>query len=353
MVAATGTALLLLISLVMGRLIPGIGSHSIYDTTSPVGVRCSTHPVVVRVSDSSPRPPQMAYPAQVVFDGSTCRLLLFGPCCQLTNHSLEAQTWLWDGHFWGLAHPPTSPPGLIAAAIAYDEGTQSVVLFGGIEEGPGRVGKTWIWKDGTWTPRQPAHSPSPREGASAVYDEARKQVVLIGGNTQSPGSNDTWTWDGIDWQLEHPDLSPGPKLEPGLAYDRARHEVVLFGGYTPTLETNDTWTWDGFTWTEQHPNVTPPANADFQAIGYDASSQKVVLVLSVGYVKHETWTWDGLTWTQEHPSTKLPARSNWQLVYDDAVHELVLYETWGADGNAYGPTSAWIWTGTDWKPAGS
>ena len=77
-----------------------------------------------------------------------------------------------------------------------------------------------------------------------------------------------------------------------------------------------------------------------------------MLVLSVGYVKHQTWTWDGRTWTQEHPPTKLPARSNWQLVYDDAVHELVLYETWGADANAYGPTSAWIWTGTDWNLTG-
>jgi hypothetical protein len=304
------------------------------------------------MTDLSVRPPQIGYPAQVVFDGATCRLLLFGPCCQLTTNPNAPETWLWDGTTWGRVDQAASPPEIIAAAIVYDPGTQSVVMFGGIENGPGTVAETWVWKDSAWKQLHPLHSPSPRAGASAVYDAAHHRVVLFGGGAQGPGLNDTWTWDGTDWHLEHPDGSPPPKVQAGLAYDASRHEVVLFGGYTPNVPANDTWTWNGATWSRQRPLTSPSASYDFAAMAFDRDSQKVVLVMSRGYFNHETWTWDGRTWSQVQPKTKLPNRSNWRLVYDDAVHQLVLWETWGADGNAYGPTSAWVWTGSDWKATG-
>src|SRR6202011_4404267 len=104
-------------------------------------------------------------------------------------------------------------------------------------------------------------------------------------------------------------------------------------------------------WAPKHPRTSPPI-ADFPAMAYDRYTQKVVLLLSRRYVNHDTWTWNGNTWAQEHPKAKLPNRSTWQLVYDVAIQRLVLFETWGADGSAYGPTSAWVWTGSDWNATG-
>ena len=341
--------LILLSTFAVGRVLrPGEGP------APPGSTQAACHPDVPapKLMSLSARPPQMGYPAQVVFDGSTCRLLLFGPCCQLTNHPDEPQTWLWDGTSWGRIAAAGSPPEVIAAAIAYDPDTHSVIMFGGIENGPGRVAETWAWENGAWRQLHPLHSPSARDGANAVYDEAHHRVVLFGGNAEGPGSNDTWTWDGTDWHLEHPDASPAPKVQAALAYDPSRQEVVLFGGYTPNVEANDTWTWNGVTWAHTEPRTSPPIG-DFHAMAFDRDTRKVVLLLSRGYVNHETWTWDGSTWAQEHPKAKLPNRSNWQVVYDPAIQRLVLYETWGADGNAYGPTSAWVWTGSDWKPTGA
>jgi hypothetical protein len=296
----------------------------------------------------------MGEAAEVVFDGTTCKLLLFGPCCNLTPNPYTAQTWLWDGKTWGRVTPASSPPAVIGAAVAYDPDTHTVIMFGGIENGPGDIAETWAWNGTTWTHLHPLHSPSPRDGIGATYDEAHHQVVIFGGNVEGPGSNDTWTWDGHDWHLEDPDSVPPRKTGAGLAYDPARKEVVLFGGDTPNVEATDTWGWDGITWRPKQPEMSPPpTGVDFTAIGYDPRIGKVVLVLSRGYTSHETWTWDGSTWTRERVRTKLPNRSYWELVYDPAIQKLVLLETWGADGSAYGPTSAWVWTGSDWMATAS
>jgi Kelch motif len=343
------TGVILVVTFFVGRMLqPQVG----LSTPTPNPAQCHSTAPVLHTTEDSPRPPQIGFRSQLVYDGASCRLLLFGPCCLKTNDPQVAETWVWDGRMWGRLQPATSPPALIGAAIAYDPDTRSVLMFGGIEDRVGRVAETWSWKDGSWTQLHPAHSPSPRDGASAVYDEAHHEVLLFGGNTDgTPGSNDTWTWDGTDWQLERPAASPEPKVRAGLAYDRAHRVVVLFGGFTPDVETSDTWIWTGATWIRQQPLLSPPSHSDLADIGYDANSGKVVLVLSREYASQETWTWDGTMWTQEHPATSLPNRSSWELAYDDAIHRLVLFESWGADGTAYGQTSMWLWTGTDWKAA--
>lgn len=55
-----------------------------------------------------------------------------------------------------------SPSARSAAALAYDNATQSALLFGGIN-GSDIYGDTWVWR-GTWLPMSPANSPSPRMG---------------------------------------------------------------------------------------------------------------------------------------------------------------------------------------------
>ena len=52
----------------------------------------------------------------------------------------------------------------------------------------------------TWTRVAPAASPSGRFKAAMAYDQATKQLVLFGGGVSGGGVlGDTWTWTGANW----------------------------------------------------------------------------------------------------------------------------------------------------------
>ena len=83
------------------------------------------------------------------------------------------------------AQTTATPPGRIAARMAYDAARQEVVLFGGLDGTGFPLVDTWIWNGTNWTERHPAPSPSSRYNPAVAYDGARKEVVLFGGSTGS------------------------------------------------------------------------------------------------------------------------------------------------------------------------
>jgi len=116
--------------------------------------------------------------------------------------------------------------------MAYDAGTNQVVLFGGAG-GSNFLGDTWTWNGttSTWTQLSPVTSPAVREFAMMAYDAGTGLVVLFGGqNMSGVDLNDTWTWNGTTWTEKTPATSPSARDTAVMAYDPSSGLVVLFGG---------------------------------------------------------------------------------------------------------------------------
>jgi hypothetical protein len=142
----------------------------------------------------------------MAWDAKDGYLLLFGGARYGPSGNIAYNdTWIWASNGWRQLNPPVSPPGRTLPAMAFDEGSQRVLLFGGgsVNSDPYR-NDTWAWDGLTWTSQNPAHTP-PILGFSAIgYDPVGRQVVLFGGKTDSldgaPVLDQTWTWNGSDWQ---------------------------------------------------------------------------------------------------------------------------------------------------------
>jgi hypothetical protein len=56
-----------------------------------------------------------------------------------------------------------------------------MLLFGGQSDRyPGYLGDTWSWNGTTWTKLSPATSPTARYGASMAYDPGTEAMLLFG-----------------------------------------------------------------------------------------------------------------------------------------------------------------------------
>ncbi|HLQ55191.1 MAG TPA: hypothetical protein VK162_13090 [Streptosporangiaceae bacterium] len=237
----------------------------------------------------------------------------------------------------------TRPPGREWASFAYDPVHHETVLFGG-DNGSTVFGDTWTRQHGTWTQQHPARSPSPRTGAAMAYDDATSQLLLFGGSrligTSGGFHGDTWTWTGRTWRELHPATSPPARHNADMIYDAATQDVVLFGGFDGRY-LGDTWTWNGTTWTQQT-TVTAPAPRDTGSFVYDAATGTGVVFGGFNGITAftDTWTWNGSTWTQLHPATAPGAIGAWMAAYDPITQQVLLFPQ--------GTRQTWAWNGTTW-----
>jgi hypothetical protein len=168
-------------------------------------------------------------------------------CCVLGMAPAAAQVSSAVTPTWAKQAPAAHPSSRFAASMAYDADTGTVVLYGGAGTGsPSKnLGDTWTWDGTTWTRQHPPTSPPVLNYASMAYDPGTGTVVMFGGAAGAFGSvtNATWTWDGTTWTLQSPAASPGARVYASMAYDAATSTSVLFGGFNDTTNFTDTWTW--------------------------------------------------------------------------------------------------------------
>lgn len=150
-----------------------------------------------------------------------------------------------SGLTWSALSPPTTPPGLIGAAAAYDASNSTVVAFGGQLAGGQLSTQTWVWNGSTWSEAAVfGASPPARELASMAYDTALSppQLILFGGRA-ADGTllDDTWSWNGSSWNQVATATSPGGREGAAMAADAAG-QLVVFGGYGRTTPAASTTT---------------------------------------------------------------------------------------------------------------
>ena len=245
-------------------------------------------------------PPPLEGPG-MAYDPTTGTAVLFGG--YLGNYVTSNETWTWDGVTWTQQFPPVSPPPRTwnTSGMVFDSLVGKVVMFGGWNYTGvfSFMNDTWEW-DGTsktWTEKFPAHSPSPRAAALA-YDEATRRVLLFGGLTsQSTFTGDTWTYDGVDWAEQEPTTTPPARCDNALAFNPNLHAVVMFGGLAGASESggeprlNDTWLWGGRNWTQVQ-TPTSPGPSSGTSFDYDATVNDMLLFGGfVGSYSYTNATW--------------------------------------------------------------
>lgn len=169
--------------------------------------------------------------------------LLFGGLGKTSagQDTLLNDTWSWLGGWSQLPLSGAAPSARFGHALATDEASNKVVLFGG-RDAAGVQGDTWILdlnnlQSTGWQKLNPSNSPKPRFGHSMSYDSARQRIVLTGGEGAVPGTafGDTWEWDSanLNWLKRNVGAMDGRAGQLAF-FDKKQAQTIVFGGFSHT-----------------------------------------------------------------------------------------------------------------------
>ena len=276
-------------------------------------------------------PSQRTSPA-MAYDSRSDRVILFGGATTAGNLD---DTWGYDfeTNTWMNMEPAVKPPGRAYHAMAYDSGSDRVILFSG-SSAVGPLNDTWAYDFGAneWTNMTPASSPPVRSNHAMAYDSQSDRVILFGGGDSATGFlNDTWAYDFATdtWTNMTSAAKPSGRYYHAMAYDLRSDRVILFGGGSAGY-LNDTWSYDfnTNTWTAMAPPARPSVRYG-HAMAYDSQSDRVILFggLNVGIPVLDTWAYNfnTNTWTAMNPATRPPARFYHVMAYDSGSDRLILF----------------------------
>jgi hypothetical protein len=202
-------------------------------------------------------------------------LVNFGGTDGIGNPGL--QVWAWDGQTWSLRPAAKTPAGRITGALAFDAARNKVVLFGGWSQGAGgdvpreggKFGDTWTWDGAGWTLEHPVTSPPPQDPVddhtALAYDENSQGVLLFGRDEE------TWLWDGKTWLKKNPDHVP-PRGDYRILTETGTSRVVMVG--MDTHGNWQQWTWNGSDWVDEVAAVHPEPRdlvPEYPDLGYHLS----------------------------------------------------------------------------------
>lgn len=204
-----------------------------------------------------------------------------------------ADTWALDtiAGVWGTIDASPSPAARYGSAMAFDPGSNRVVLFGGslpVASGaPSELlDDTWALDMNTrqWVELEPAAAPPPRAWHRMLYDPAAGRILLIGGI--GSGSESTWSYDPDSniWE----ELEDGPlgsrwgiavtiDPESGLIYAIGGESLVerhiASGTSRDSIVFDGVWVRDEGIWQESEPFPAPIVGS----AAYDRATQQLIL----------------------------------------------------------------------------
>lgn len=200
---------------------------------------------------------------------------------------IKGNPWAYDSAANSWANKPSvaGPHALLGAAMAYDSESDRMIVFGGLDLATSSENnETWAYDvdASSWERMDPTESPTPRNYSAMAYDAGSDRVVLFGGAPASDVLGDTWAYDYDNdaWTEMSPSTSPPPRTYSGMAYDSKRDRMVLFGGSADqeTASLGDVWEYDleSNRWTDVSPTDGPGARA-WHAMAYDDESDLIVV----------------------------------------------------------------------------
>jgi hypothetical protein len=270
------------------------------------------------------RHPPAAPPARMghgmVYDEEADRVIMFGgvtawvALCNGYPSELGAvqaaslgDTWAYDfeNDTWTDLAPPIHPAPRSQMAMAYDAGSDKVVLYGGAAGGIGPH-DTWTYDyaQNNWTfMNTPDPAPPQAQIWTAAYDPSLGATVIFGGFAQNGGGTDTtWSYDSQDNRWSRTATSVHPPASDGvqMTYDSVNNRTVVFGGYSwaPQKTRADLWWLDLTTmnWTEQ-PQADPPEDRVGAAFAFDSQTGAALLFGGIRYTEGDPGCFDMVEWT--------------------------------------------------------
>ena len=330
-------------------------------TATPVPPTATAAPAAAATPSPTTMPSLSPSPRgyhSMAYDAESDRVILFGGVtggdAQAGTWTDNAETWAYDvtADQWTQMKPPSGPTGRGAAALAYDAESDRVILFGESNEVDGwDLDDTWAYdyNANTWT--ETAKGPAKHLGARIAYDAESDRIILFGGFDMTSGRyyTDTWAYDyNTDtWTEMKPSTSPPGRNYQAIAYDAESDRVLTWGGMglDGKLLAPSVWSYDFNTnsWEEMKTGEGPhPQGADYPAMVYDAKADRTIL-FGGEYQGDETWAYDynTNTWTDLKPSTVPGKLSRHAMVYSTAADRVILF------GGQVGPTN-FKYTGETW-----
>ncbi|MFW9793326.1 MAG: kelch repeat-containing protein [Candidatus Thorarchaeota archaeon] len=274
--------------------------------------------------------------ANLVFDNGSDVAILFGGA--LGDGVRAGDTWAYsyESDEWTNMSPSVAPPARAFAQMAYDSGSDRVILFSGAVTQEFHFNDTWAYDydSNTWTNLSPPVMPSPRRYASMEYDVESDRIILFGGILGTGGTTgDTWAfdYDTNTWENMDPSSAPSARMYSVMAYDSESDRIILFSGCYPGVFT-DTWAYDYNTNTWQNMNPSENPGAYPGSMVYDAEEDLCVTYVGAidfdeTQLTNESWAYDydSNTWTEYTISTSPGVRTRGLLVYDHNSDVTILH----------------------------
>jgi len=270
---------------------------------------------------TSPGPRSMA---AIAYDTARQRAVLFGGITHWDGKQwvYDNGTWEWDGQDWQLIETSLAPPGRIQHAMAYDEGKNRVILYGGLNSS-GNLSDLWEWDGVTWHRSCTVCNPTARFGHKMIFEAGRQQIVVYGGQDGKTGFNQAWTWDGEKWNFFQFENGSPATFNAPIVYDQSHERIISFMG----REWGGTWIWEGSQWHKLQSSREPPLR-DEATLAYDPINNYTVLFGGVSNNEtmfNDTWILDGDKWLKLTTPNAPPGRYKALAFYDPVRHSIILY----------------------------
>jgi hypothetical protein len=268
-----------------------------------------------------------------------------------------------DHDTWIELRPTGGPPSARERHSAvYDSSTNRMIVFGGRDSGFNALDEVWVLENanglgGTpnWTQLSPTGtSPGTRILHSAVYDQGSNTMIVFGGrdasNTTVPadvfvlahanGLGGTPTWS----KLSTSGGPPPARYRQSAIYDSANNIMTIFAGVASGYQ-NDVWVLSHAngsggtpTWTQLSPTGGPPTGRSATSAIYVASTNTMTVFggfngSSGTTIFNDVWVLshaNGLSgtpaWTQLSPTGTLPAkRTEHTAIFDTTEDEMLVF----------------------------
>ncbi len=181
------------------------------------------------VISSGPAPPPTDQ-GGLAYDPSERDMVLFGG----SGCASQCETWTYSGGTWTELNLTVQPPARYAEGFAEDGSDNGALLFGGLSFGSGAqvFNDTWLFANGVWLQETGSPPPSARWSPAMAWDPGSDSVVLYGGAGGTGPVvtlNDTWQFQAGEWSRPSLTQVPNVSWANGFALDPTTGVLVLVG----------------------------------------------------------------------------------------------------------------------------
>ena len=169
----------------------------------------------------------------IAFDVLSDRVVLFGGFSTELRATNDTWAYEYNTNTWTNLSPTVSPYPRTDHAMAYDSRADRIILFGGGIDVRQVDNETWAYDPNAniWVEIHPATAPPPRSGHSMAYDAGSDRIIMFGGSvygTADPA--ETWSYHA---RAPSPSI-PLPLLAASVAATVVLALVVLLFWYWRT-----------------------------------------------------------------------------------------------------------------------